>query len=615
MKAFLAAVAAGIMLLMPIFAQDQTDPMFPERSYGHTMRPVIRGTVYAVSSRKPQATQVAERVLRAGGNAFDAAVAAQAVLGVTDPAMNGIGSDACILIYDARSKQVISINAEGTAPKLATIEWYSKNAGGKIPANDTLLSASLPGIVDAWYLLLDRWGTYTFAQALAPAIEMAENGFPLSESLASTINASRKLRNYPTSMKVYFPGGQAPKPGEIFRNPDLARTLKKLVEAEKEAAGAQTGAGLSGRHAALKAARDRFYRGGIARAVDRFMQENGGLYRYQDFAEYTAKIETPVSVNYRGYDVYKNPSATQGPVELIALNLLEGYGLRALGHNSADYIHTGVEAVKLAYADREKYLGDMDFIKIPFAGLLSKEYARQRRPLIDPHKASEELRPGQPGKSMSGFPPVDRAVTPNLEGAADHNGDTSYLCLVDKDRNVVSFTPSLHSAFGTGVVIGDLGFILNCRGDYYELDPNHANALMPGKRPRSTLTPTLVMKDGKPFMAVGSPGGDDQPMRILQTFLNVVDFRMNIQAAIEAPRWSTSSFPASSFPHTMHPGRMAVEDRIPMPVVQELEKRGHKVVVMGPWSMNATSAIVIDPTTGVLSAGADPRGDNYALAW
>ncbi len=572
------------------------------------MRPVIRGTAYAVSTRKPEATQVAERILRAGGNAFDAAVAGQAALAVTDAASNGVGSDACILIYDARSQKVISINAEGTAPKLATIEWYREHAGGKIPANDGLLSASLPGVVDAWYLLLDRWGTLTFAQVLQPAIELAENGFPLSESLAAAIDASKKLRKYPSSMKVYFPGGQAPRAGEVFKNPDLARTLKMLVEAERLAAP-------RGRRAALKAARDRFYRGDIARAMAQFSEENGGLYRYDDFVEYSAKVEEPVSVNYRGYQVYKNPSATQGPAELLVLNLLEGYDLKSMGHNSAAYIHTGVEAVKLAYADREKYLGDMDFIRIPFAGLLSKEYARERRKLIDPQKASLEFRPGEPEKFMGAARVSGRAIHPNLEGDADHEGDTSYLSVVDRQRNAVSFTPSLHSGFGTGVVMGDLGFIFNCRGDYYTLDPQHPNSLQPGKRPRSTLTPTLVLKDGRPFMAVGSPGGDDQPMRILQTFLNVVEFGMNIQAAIEAPRWSTTSFPASYFPHTMYPGRMAVEERIPEAVRRALEQRGHTVRVAGAWSLNATSAIVIDPASGVLSAGADPRGDNYALAW
>ncbi len=616
MKRFLASILIWVVSL-PVAA-------FPQEQRSRSiMRPVIRGTSYAVSTRKPEATQVAERILRAGGNAFDAAVAGQAALAVTDAASNGVGSDACILIYDARSRQVVSINAEGAAPKLATIEWYQKNAGGKIPVSDGLLSASLPGVVDAWYLLLDRWGTMSFAEVLQPAIELAEKGFPLSEGLAGAISGSKKLRKYPTSMKVYFPGGQAPRAGEIFRNSDLARTLKMLVEAEQRASATRGGrAAPERRRAGLKAARDRFYRGDIARAMARFSEDNGGLYRYDDFVEYSAKVETPVSVNYRGYAVYKNPSATQGPAELVALNLLEGYDLKAMGHNSADYIHTGVEAVKLAYADREKYLGDMDFIRIPFAGLLSKEYARQRRALIDPQKASLELRPGEPEKFMTRAGATaaaavwrNLALKPNLSGGADPEGDTSYLCLVDKERNVVSFTPSLHSGFGTGVVMGDLGFIFNCRGDYYELDPQHPNSLQPGKRPRSTLTPTLVLKDGRPFLAVGSPGGDDQPMRILQTFLNVVEFGMNIQAAIEAPRWSTTSFPASPFPHTMYPGQMAVEDRIPQAVRKALEQRGHKVKVNGPWSMSATSAIVIDPVSGVLSAGADPRGDNYALAW
>ncbi len=573
-----------------------------------TMRPVLRGTDYAVSTRKPQAAQVAERILRAGGNAFDAAVACQAALGVTDAASNSVGSDAFVLIYDAASKKVFSINAEGTAPKLATIDWYNQNNGGKLPVNEGLLAGTVPGVVDAWYTLLDRWGTMSFAQVLAPAIELTEKGFPLSEGLASGIRSSQKLLKYPSSKKVYFPNGEPPRTGEVFRNPELARTFKMLVDAEQKAK-------RKGRHAALRAARDRFYKGDIAHTMADFSEANGGLFRYNDFAAYTAKVEEPVSSDYRGYQVYKNPSATQGPAELFTLNLLRGYDLKALGHNTADYIHVNVEAVKLAFADRELYLGDADFIKIPFAGLLAEPYAVERRALIDMARASREFRPGDPSRFTPDYQPVSRPTAVTTQGDADHEGDTSYLAVVDRRRNAVSWTPSLHSGFGTGVVMADLGFTFNCRGDYYSLDPRHANALAPGKRPRSTLTPTLILKDGKPFLVVGSPGGDDQCMRIMQTFLNVVEFDMNIQAAIEAPRWTTTAFPASPFPHTMHIAEIAVEDRIPEAVRQELEKRGHKVLVRGPWTLSATSAILIDPATNVLSAGADPRGDNYALAW
>ncbi|HYM11585.1 MAG TPA: gamma-glutamyltransferase [Bryobacterales bacterium] len=573
-----------------------------------TMRPVIRGTDYAVSTRKPQAAQVAERILRAGGNAFDAAVACQAALGVTDAASNGVGSDAEILIYDAKAKRVYSINAEGTAPKLATIDWYKEHEGGKIPVNDGLLAGTVPGVVDAWYTLLDRWGTMTFAEVLAPAIELAGKGFPLSEGLAGAIRSTEKLRKYPTSRAVYLPNGEAPRVGEVFRNTELASTLQMLVDAEHQAR-------RKGRRAALKAARDRFYKGDIARKMADFSEANGGLFRYEDFASYKAEVEDPVSTDYHGYDVYKNPSATQGPAELFTLEILRGFDLKAMGHNSADYIHVNVEAVKLAFADREMYLGDADFIKIPFAGLLSEPYAAERRSLIDMAHASYQFRPGEPWKYMENFPPINRPSPVTLEGDADHEGDTSYLAVVDHDRNAVSWTPSLHSGFGTGVVMADLGFPFNCRGDYFWLKPESANALQPGKRPRSTLTPTMILKDGKPYMVVGSPGGDDQCMRIFQTFLNVVDFGMNIQQAIEAPRWTTTSFPASPFPHTMHPGEVALEDRISQEVRVELERRGHKVSLRGPWTMGATSAIVIDPQTGVLSAGADPRGDNYALAW
>ncbi|MBI3697523.1 MAG: gamma-glutamyltransferase, partial [Acidobacteria bacterium] len=410
------------------------------------------------------------------------------------------------------------------------------------------------------------------------------------------------------SKKVYFPNGEPPKAGEIFRNPDLVRTFKMLVEAEQKAK-------RKGRHAALRAARDRFYKGDIARTMADFSEKNGGLFRYDDFATYTAKVEEPVSSEYRGYQVYKNPSATQGPAELFTLNILRGYDLKTMGHNSADYIHVNVEAVKLAFADREMFLGDADFIKIPFAGLLSEPYAAERRSLIEMARASYKFRPGEPGKYMTDYKPEPRSISVSSEGNADHEGDTSYLAVVDRQRNTVSWTPSLHSGFGTGVLMADLGFSFNCRGDYFSLEKQHPNALQGGKRPRSTLTPTLILKDGKPFMAVGSPGGDDQCMRIIQTFLNVIEFGMNIQAAIEAPRWTTSSFPASTFPHTMKVGDVGLEDRIPEAVRKELENRGHKVSLRGPWTQGATSAIVIDPVTGLLSAGADPRGDNYALAW
>jgi len=444
---------------------------------------------------------------------------------------------------------------------------------------------------------------------LQPAIELAENGFPLSERLAAIIAGAEKIRKYPTTVKIYLPNGQPPKAGEIFKNPDLARTLKKLVEAEQESKA-------KGRHEALKAARDRFYKGDLARVLAAFSEANDGLFRYQDFADYTAEVETPVSIDYRGYRVYKNPSASQGPTELIALNLLEGYDLKALGHNSADFIHTSVEAVKLAMADREKFLGDMDFIKIPYDGLLSKDYARERRTLIDPQKASLELRPGSPEKFQNNAAALGgRPVHVTLDGNASHDGDTSYIAVVDKDRNMVSFEPSLHSEFGTGVVMGDTGIIFNCRGDYYSLIRGEANALEPGKRPRSTLQSTLVMKDGQPFMITGSPGADDQVMRTMQTLLNIVDFGMNIQQAIEAPRWSSRAFPASPFPHTMYPGDLSVEARIPLTTQQALIARGHKLRVDPPWWIGSNAGILIDSKTGVLDAGADPRVEAYAWAW
>ena len=600
-------IAGTICLALAAGVYAQTAPDRREnRPSAQTMKTLARGTDYAVASMMPQATLTEERVLRAGGNAFDAVVAGQAVLGLVQPTANGIGSDAVLLVYDAKAKKVYSINAEGTAPRLATIDWYKAHNGGKLPVDDSLLAGTVPGVVDAWYILLSRWGTKNFADLLEPAIELAERGFPINRGAF----ASRGLLKYPTSMHVYGPpDGKAWQDGEVFKNPDLARTFRRLVEAEREAMP-------KGRQAALKAARDRFYKGDIAREMAKFSEESGALFRYEDFANYTAKVEEPVSVNFHGYTVYKNPSASQGPSELLALNILEGYDLKKMGLNSADYIHTSAEAIKLAMADRDTYMGDMDFIQIPYQGLLSKEYAAARRKLIDAAHASLEFRPGDVAPYAGpGYQTVNRPRDVTLAGNADHVGDTSYVSAVDRDRNMVSFTPSLHSGFGTKVVVGTLGFIFNCRGDYYSMVPGHANALEPGKRPRSTLQSTLVMKDGKPFMVTGSPGGDDQCMRTMQTLINVVEFGMNIQQAIESPRWATRSFPASPFPHTMYPGDLWIESRIPDSVKNELAKRGHKVDARAPWSMNSSAGIVVDPVNNTLSAGADPRVSALALAW
>jgi len=572
-----------------------------------TLKPVAEGMEYAVTSIMPQATLAAQRILESGGNAFDAAVGGQAMLGLVEPWANGLGSDAVLLVYDANEKKTWSINAEGTAPGLATIGWFKKNSQGRIPLNDTLLSATIPGLVDAWYILLSRWGTKSLEQVLQPALEIADRGIALTPEQAAVFNSPR-LGKYPTSVRLYQPNGRTWRSGDLFRNPDLARTFRRLIDAEKSAAA-------GGRIAGLKAARDRFYKGDIAHEMADFSEKNGGLMRYGDFARYAAEVGPTVSFNYHGYVVHKNPSASQGPAELFALNILSGYDLKAMGLNSADYIHTLVEATKLAMADRDKYLGDMDFIRIPYKGLLSAAYGEHRRRLMDPARASLEFRPGDAENYEPGFGPDNRPTDFEIAGTGDHNGDTSFIGVVDARRNAVAFTPSLHSGFGTKVVMGSLGFTLNCRADYFSLVEGHADALAPGKRPRSTLQATLVTKDDKPIMITGCPGGDTQVINTLQTFLNIVDFGMTVQQAIEAPRWTTRSFPSSPAPHSMFPGDLQVESRIPAAVQAELKRRGHKLSVLGPYEIGSNVAIVSYPDQGVVAAGADPRVSALAIAW
>lgn len=553
---------------------------------------------------KPLATSAACQVLEAGGNAFDAAVAGQAVLALVDPGMNGFGADAEVLVYDAVRERVVSINGTAPAARLASIDYFRDHCGGRIPTDNGLLVSTVPTVVDVWHLLLTHWGTMTFGELLRPAIEIAERGFALTASVATAINAADKLARYPSSARLYR--SRKWHAGETFINQDAGTLLRRLIEAESRSGGT--------RAAGLRAARDAFYKGPLAREMASFSEAHGGLLRYEDFATYEARIEEPVSVSYRGHVVYKNASASQGPAELLALNILEAFDLVAMGHNSADHVHVMVEALKLAMADRERFLGDDDVLPIPFEGLLSKRYAAERRQLVDLTSAALRLRPGDPSPFVGDGRSYKYPWTEASEDGASHDGDTSYIAVVDAHRNMVSFEPSLHSDFGTGVVIEGLGIIFNCRGDYFRLQPGYANSLEPGKRPRSTLQSTLVTKDGQPFMITGSPGGDDQIARTLQTLVNVVDFGMDIQAAIDAPRWSTEAFPASPFPQTVRPGHLAVESRVAEGVQNALRARGHTLEVVEPWSLGSNAGIIVHSEDGTVSAGADPRVEAEARA-
>jgi gamma-glutamyltranspeptidase/glutathione hydrolase len=395
--------------------------------------------------------------------------------------------------------------------------------------------------------------------------------------------------------------------GEILRNPDLGKTFRRLIDAERKAQG-------HGREHGLAAARDAFYKGEIAQIIAAHAKAHGGLLAVEDFATFRVQIEEPVTVNYRGYDVYKCGPWSQGPVFLQQLTLLEGYDLKGMGHNSTDYIHTIAEATKLAFADREQYYGDPRFVEVPLAGLLSKEYANIRRSLIDPRRASLEQRPGNPrtGEAL--------LTGEEIFAARNWGPGTVYVTVVDKERNLASFTPS-GAWIPSSPVIDGLGFPLGTRVQTFYLDPRHPNALVPGKRPRTTLTPTLVLRNGAPCMVFGTPGGDQQDQWTLQFFLNAVEFGLEVQDAIEAPRFSSAHFPSSFYPHNAVPGLLRVEGRIPAAVRRELEARGHKVETKEDWSEGDVLGICVDLEKGVLRGGADPRGEqskrmpSYAITW
>ena len=580
-------------------------------------RPYVMGTRGVVVSGHHQASDAGLDMLKAGGNAIDAGVATVFAQAVTEFDRFGLGGEVPILIHNAADGRVVAVNGQGQAPRKATLEWFRSKGIAAIPG-DCFLAAPVPAVVGSLITALREFGTMTLGEVLGPAIRLADEGFAVFPSYLDNLRRvqGRMRSEWPTSAQIFLPGGELPKVGDLLLQKDLARTLRRLVEAEQQASSA-------GRDAGLQAAHDLFYSGELAREMVQFQKTfrctdaNGftstGLLEVEDFAAFRPAIEEPAHTSYRGVEVYKVGFWSQGPVLLQALNLLEDYDLRSLGHNSAPYLHLLAEAMKLAFADREWYYADPDYVGVPEHGLLSKEYAAERRKLIDPESPSLKLSPGDPypfhGEQLAHAPIPD-----SIPFRPDPPGTTGTR-VADADGNVFSATPS-GGWYTASPIIDGLGFVLGTRCQSFFLEPDRANRLEPGKRPRTTLTPTLAMKDGQPYMAWGTPGGDAQDQVNLQFLLNVLEFGMDIQEALDAPLIQILDFPPSFFPRETQPGVMRVESRMAQSTVDALSDMGHTVLDAGPWSIGDATALMLDRQRGVLYGAAGPRRDkSYALAW
>jgi len=574
-----------------------------------TTRPTLQGTFGMVAGGHYLASLAGYRMLERGGNAVDAGVAAGFCLALLEPNNNGLGGEVPLLVYMADEQRVHAISGQGPAPAAATIAHF-RGLGLDLIPGDGLLPACVPAQVDAFIRALSRFGTMTLCDVLEPAIALAEDGFAVYPGLAESLeaNADRFRSEWPSSAALYLAGGKPPPPGAMLRNPDWARTLKALCEAE--VADRQRG-----RERALQAARDCFYRGEIAQRLAEFAtgsefpdvsgRPHRGLLTAEDLAAYAGRIEKPVRAAFAGYMVHKCGPWTQGPVFLQQLKLLQGFDLAGLGHNSADALHVIIECAKLAFADREAYYADPDFVAVPLERLLSEEYAAVRRGLVDLRQASLELRPGEVG---AGPPPAGQAAGPPAAGMAP--GDTTHLDAVDRWGNMLAATPS-GGWFTSSPVVPGLGFPLGTRAQMFHLDDRHPERLEPGKRPSTTLTPTIALPDGPsrgPRLAFGTPGGDAQDQWTLQFFLNVVVYGMDLQAAVDAPTVHTAHVPSSFYPHDAYPGRAHVEARVPSGVLEALRARRHEVVVDEPWSHGKVCVVAFDQASRLLQAAASPRG-------
>ena len=523
------------------------------------------------ATSQPLATQVALDILKAGGSAVDAAIAANATLGLMEPTACGIGGDLFAIVWDAEKGELTGLNASGRSPESLTLQHFRDLGLKGIPYLGPL-TVSVPGAVDGWYELHERYGRLPMADLLAPAISYAEQGFPVTQFIANLWEENVESRQEFAGVKeIYMPGGAAPKTGDIFRNPNLANTYKKI------AAGG----------------RDAFYKGDIAKTIDAYMAEHGGFLTVEDLAKHTSEWVTPLAINYRGYDVYELPPNGQGIVALQMLNILEGFDLRSMGFGSAQYLHTLIESKKVAYEDRAKYYADPDFYNAPIDMLLSREYAAKRRQLISDDKAATT------------YPPGDAKL---------ETGDTIYLTVADSDGNMISLIQSNYGDLGSGMTPEELGFQLQNRGQLFSLEDGHANIYEPGKRPFHTIIPAFVMKDGKPWLSFGVMGGSMQPQAHAQILINLIDFDMNLQEAGDAARMRHSGSSQPTDEVMTDGGTVYLESGIPESVREELKAMGHNIAT---WRIayGGYQAILRNDVQGVYYGASESRKDGQAAGY
>lgn len=566
-------------------------------------KPVI-GSTHMISSGNKMSSLAGLRILDNGGNAVDAGVAAGITINVTQPHLSSFGGVAPMMIYLANERRVVTISGVGRWPQSITLKSFSETYK-EIPKG--LPRSVVPAACDAWLTALEEYGTISFEEAVAPALELAENGFTPSRRMCNAINKGQEWLNiWPYYKEVFAPNGLPIKSEDLLKQGDLAKVFRAMIDVEKANRG-------KGRKAGIRATRDFFYKGLIAKTMVSYCEQQDGFLTKDDFSKFSVQMEEPEKGGYRGYDVYTCGVWCQGPALISILNILEGYDLKSLKHNSASYIHLIVEAIKLAFADRHSYYGDPDLIQVPIKGLLSKEYAKERRKLLDITIASQGMPAAGnpwPYEGLYEEKPRDLSTDP-LYGSVEP--DTSYTCVVDRWGNAISAMPS--DGFGTTPLIPGLGMIISPRGRQTWLEENHPSSLAPWKRPRLTPAPSIICKDGNLLMPFGTPGGDLQIQVLLQMLLNVVDFQLNPQQAAEQPRiWSTS-FPDSGWPHSYRPGHLNIEGRVPLNVTNQLEEMGHQVQITSDWGQTDSGicAIMIDEETGKLMGVADPRSEAYAI--